>query len=150
VIGFHGHDNLGMANANSIAALEAGASIVDCTLNGIGRGSGNAAAESLAGILKIKGDDRYDYKELSRLAEFCRSGMDTIPEDRNMQVLGGVIGIHSGFFPLVEQLCSELTVDAASVMETAADLAARSADKTDIHAAAQRIARRSHTAAGVL
>jgi 4-hydroxy 2-oxovalerate aldolase len=147
VIGFHGHDNLGMANANSIAALEAGASIVDGTLNGVGRGSGNAETESLAGIFKINGDDRFDYKGLATLAEFCRMGMDVIPEDRNMQVLGGVIGIHSGFFPLVEQLCSELTVDAASVMETAAAQAAQSPNQADIRAAAQRIATRTHAAA---
>lgn len=147
VIGFHGHDNLGMANANSIAALEAGASIVDGTLNGIGRGAGNAETESLASIFKIVWDDRYDYKELAKLAEFCRSGMDVIPEDRNMQVLGGVIGIHSEFFPLVEQLCSEFTVDAASVMETAVELAPRNPNKTHIRTAAQQIAGRTNAAA---
>src|SRR5829696_6641414 len=46
VVGFHGHDNLGMANINSITAWQAGATVVDGTLNGIGRGSGNAAIES--------------------------------------------------------------------------------------------------------
>ena len=140
VVGFHGHDNLGLANANSIAAFEAGATIVDVTLGGIGRGSGNAETESMAGIFKIKGQDRYDYKELASLAEFCRKGMIPLPEDRNMQVLGGVIGIHSGFFPLIEQLCSELDVEPASLMETAVDLAAQSASKADIQAAAQRLA----------
>ncbi|MEU9303162.1 hypothetical protein [Streptomyces sp. NPDC048269] len=143
VVGFHGHDNLGMANANTIAAVEAGATIVDGTLNGIGRGAGNAETESLAGILSLTGGDVYDYKTLGKLAEFCRSSMDVIPENRTMQVLGGVIGIHSGFFPLVEELCAELTVDAASVMEAAVELAPASAGKNDIRAAAQRIAQRS-------
>ncbi|MFD3695129.1 hypothetical protein ACFWUZ_03075 [Streptomyces sp. NPDC058646] len=142
VVGFHGHDNLGMANANTIAAVEAGATIVDGTLNGIGRGAGNAETESLAGILSLTSGDVYDYKELGKLAEFCRSSMDVIPENRTMQVLGGVIGIHSGFFPLVEELCAELTVDPASVMETAVELAPASAGKNDIRAAAQRIAQR--------
>jgi 4-hydroxy 2-oxovalerate aldolase len=140
VIGFHGHDNLGMANANSITAIEAGATIVDGTLDGIGRGAGNAETESLAGIFSIRGDDRYDYKKLARLAEFCRRSLNLLPENRNMQVLGGVIGIHSGFFPLIEELCSELTVDSASLMETAVELAPRSVGKNDIRAAAQRMA----------
>ncbi|MER6197000.1 hypothetical protein ABT234_06440 [Streptomyces sp. NPDC001586] len=142
VVGFHGHDNLGMANANTMAAVEAGATIVDGTLNGIGRGAGNAETESLAGILSLTSGDVYDYKELGKLAEFCRSSMDVLPENRTMQVLGGVIGIHSGFFPLVEELCAELTVDPASVMETAVELAPASAGKNDIRAAALRIAQR--------
>lgn len=150
VIGFHGHDNLGMANANSLAALEAGAAIVDGTLDGIGRGAGNAETESLAGIFSLLGDDRYDYKKLAKLAEFCRSSLTLLPENRNMQVLGGVIGIHSGFFPLIEELCSELTVDPDSLMETAVELAPNSVSKKDIRAAAQRMAQRGVAANAAL
>ncbi|SCK09834.1 hypothetical protein [Streptomyces sp. WMMB 322] len=146
VIGFHGHDNLGMANANSIAALEAGATIIDGTLDGIGRGAGNAETESLAGIFRTLGEDRFDYKALAKLAYFCRTSLELLPEDRNMQVLGGVIGMHSGFFPLIEQLCAELTVDPASLMETAVELAPRSAGKSDIRAAAQRISQSKEAA----
>ncbi|MGP3925171.1 hypothetical protein [Streptomyces sp. 8N616] len=146
VVGFHGHDNLGMANANSIAAFEAGATIVDGTLDGIGRGAGNAETESLAGIISTLGEDRFDYKALARLAHFCRTSLELLPEDRNMQVLGGVIGLHSGFFPIIERLCAELTVDPASLMETAAELAPRSVGKSDIHAAAQRIFQRTAAA----
>lgn len=139
VVGFHGHDNLGMANANSIAALNAGATLVDGTLDGIGRGAGNAETESLAGILHALGTDRFDYKELARLAHFCRISMDLLPEDRNMQVLGGVIGIHSGFFPLIGELSGEHAVDPAELMETAAALAVGSATKADLRTAAARI-----------
>ena len=148
VIGFHGHDNLGMANANSIAALEAGATIVDGTLNGIGRGAGNAETESLAGIFSAVGEDRYDYKKLASLAEFCRNSMNVLPENRNLQVLGGVIGIHSGFFPLIEELCTEYATDPASLMTAAVELAPWSVGKNDIRAAAQQIARRIEVADG--
>ncbi|CAM5682095.1 Pyruvate carboxyltransferase domain-containing protein OS=Streptomyces glaucescens OX=1907 GN=SGLAU_00920 PE=4 SV=1 [Streptomyces glaucescens] len=80
VVGFHGHDNLGtMANINSITALQAGATIVDATLDGIGRGSGNAAIESLAGVIKKLEADLFDYQELARLAEYCRENMRPIP-----------------------------------------------------------------------
>ena len=41
-IGFHGHNNLGMANANSYVALENGGKFVDGTLGGVGRSAGNA------------------------------------------------------------------------------------------------------------
>lgn len=141
VVGFHGHDNLGMANINTITAMQAGATIVDGTLNGIGRGSGNAAIESLAGIIKIvERADRFDYQELARLAEYCRVNMDVIGEDRTMQVLGGVIGIHSGFFPLVEELAAEHHTDPASLMQVAVEIADQSPRKADFQAAARRIA----------
>ncbi|MFC8127361.1 hypothetical protein [Streptomyces sp. NPDC057302] len=146
VVGFHGHDNLGMANANSIAAFQAGATIADGTLDGIGRGAGNAETESLAGIMRVLGSDRFDYKELAKLAHFCRTNLELLPEDRNMQVLGGVIGIHSGFFPLIDQLCEELAVEPAPLMETAVGMARRSAEKNDIRAAAQHLSRQTAAA----
>lgn len=50
-IGFHGHNNLLLANANNISALENGANLIDTTLMGIGRGAGNAQTESMIIIL---------------------------------------------------------------------------------------------------
>ncbi|GAA2707170.1 hypothetical protein ACFY2R_03560 [Micromonospora olivasterospora] len=143
VVGFHGHDNLGMANANSLAALDSGAAIIDGTLAGIGRGAGNAETESLAGILSMVGDDVYSYQKLAKLAEFSRGGLDARPDNRNLQVLGGVIGVHSGFFPLIEEICEEFYLDPGYLMATAVELAEHSVGKNDIRAAAQLIAQRA-------
>jgi homocitrate synthase NifV len=46
-IGFHAHDDLGMATANAVVALEAGASSVDVTVVGLGERAGNAALEEV-------------------------------------------------------------------------------------------------------
>jgi 4-hydroxy 2-oxovalerate aldolase len=51
-IGFHAHDNQGLALANSLAAIEAGASWIDATMGGMGRGAGNAKTEELLGLLR--------------------------------------------------------------------------------------------------
>jgi 4-hydroxy 2-oxovalerate aldolase len=139
VVGFHGHDNLGLANINSLTAFRAGAAIVDGTLNGIGRGAGNAAMESLAGIISLQQADLFDYAELARLAEYCRVSMEVIGEDRGMQVLGSVIGIHSAFFPLVEELAESYGTDRARLMETAVSIAEHSPRKADFLEAAERI-----------
>lgn len=139
VVGFHGHDNLGLANINTITALQAGATIADGTLNGIGRGSGNAAIESLAGILALQGSDRFDYQELAKLAEYCRVNMKVIVEDRAMHVYGGVIGIHSGFFPLVTDLAARYGADPARLMEAAVSIADQSPRQADFEAAACRL-----------
>jgi 4-hydroxy 2-oxovalerate aldolase len=139
-VGFHGHDNLGMANANTLAAAHAGASIVDATLNGIGRGAGNASIESLAGILAVQGDDRYGYQDLARLAELCHSTLDVVRENRRMQVLGGVIGMHSGLFGLVEATCARFGLREAAVMEEAVRIARYEACRADVEVAGRSMA----------
>ncbi|RWQ61950.1 hypothetical protein [Mesorhizobium sp.] len=50
-IGFHGHDNRGYALVNSVAAATAGATWIDCTMGGMGRGAGNTASEQLLPLL---------------------------------------------------------------------------------------------------
>ena len=52
----HCHDDLGMAVANSLAAVEAGARQIECTINGLGERAGNAALEEVAMALKVRGD----------------------------------------------------------------------------------------------
>lgn len=49
-VGFHGHNNLQMAVANSILAYQCGANYLDGTIRGMGRGAGNAPIEILTGI----------------------------------------------------------------------------------------------------
>ncbi|WLR50118.1 2-isopropylmalate synthase [Bacillus tianshenii] len=52
----HCHDDLGMAVANSLAAVEHGADQIECTINGIGERAGNAALEEIAVALHIRKD----------------------------------------------------------------------------------------------
>lgn len=54
IISVHCHDDLGLAVANSLAAVEAGAGQIECTVNGIGERAGNAALEELAMALLIR------------------------------------------------------------------------------------------------
>jgi 2-isopropylmalate synthase len=52
----HCHDDLGMAVANSLAAVEAGVRQIECTINGIGERAGNAALEEVAAAMLVRGD----------------------------------------------------------------------------------------------
>jgi 4-hydroxy 2-oxovalerate aldolase len=54
-LGFHGHNNFMLANANNMAALDEGATLVDATLQGMGRSSGNAQTEIMAILLQKRG-----------------------------------------------------------------------------------------------
>ena len=57
-IGIHAHNDFGMATANGIAALEAGADWADATVLGIGERAGNSRLEEIAGYLALRGDRR--------------------------------------------------------------------------------------------
>jgi len=52
----HCHDDLGLAVANSLAAIQAGVRQVECTINGIGERAGNAALEEIAAALHVRAD----------------------------------------------------------------------------------------------
>ncbi|HUH63578.1 MAG TPA: 2-isopropylmalate synthase [Terracidiphilus sp.] len=58
ILSSHCHDDLGLAVANSLAAISAGARQVECTINGIGERAGNAALEEIAAALYVR-KDRY-------------------------------------------------------------------------------------------
>jgi 2-isopropylmalate synthase len=56
VISVHCHNDLGLAVANSIAGIEAGARQVECTINGIGERAGNASLEEIVMALRVRND----------------------------------------------------------------------------------------------
>jgi 2-isopropylmalate synthase len=60
-VSVHCHDDLGLAVANSIAAVQAGARQIECTVNGIGERAGNAALEEIVMAFKTR-RDRYPYE----------------------------------------------------------------------------------------
>jgi 2-isopropylmalate synthase len=54
ILSSHCHDDLGLAVANSLASIQAGARQVECTINGIGERAGNAALEEIAAALYVR------------------------------------------------------------------------------------------------
>src|SRR5580658_452448 len=60
VVSVHCHDDLGLAVANSLAAVRAGARQIECTVNGIGERAGNCSLEEVVMVMKTR-HDRYPY-----------------------------------------------------------------------------------------
>jgi len=56
IVSVHCHDDLGLAVANSLAAIKAGARQIECTINGIGERAGNAALEEVVTAMKVRPD----------------------------------------------------------------------------------------------
>jgi 2-isopropylmalate synthase len=61
VISAHCHDDLGLGAANSLAAIQAGARQVECTVNGIGERAGNTSLEELVMAMRVR-SDRYPFE----------------------------------------------------------------------------------------
>ena len=68
-LGFHGHNNLEMALANTLTAIDEGVDIADATITGMGRGAGNLKTELLLTVLNAKGILDFPYNELSKTVD---------------------------------------------------------------------------------
>lgn len=68
---FHGHNDLGMATANSVVALMSGASSVSATVNGLGERAGNACLEEIVAALKVSSGTNCGI-HLTNIQELCQ------------------------------------------------------------------------------
>ncbi len=112
-IGFHGHNNLGMANANCLAAVAQGARFVDGTLRGIGRSAGNAQTEILAYALQKAGyetgvDPVSLFNAITTYLEPLLLEPQGIPP---LEVLYGMTQFHSSFLPRFKHALTKFDVD---------------------------------------
>jgi 4-hydroxy 2-oxovalerate aldolase len=116
-IGFHAHNNLGMAVANSVVAAESGASLLDGTARGFGAGAGNTQVEVLVAVLERMGFptgvDLYGILDAADLAE--RELLPVIPYISSVSVVSGLAGVFSGFAKHVERISKEYDVDQRDV-----------------------------------
>ena len=94
-IEFHGHDDLGMATANGLAALRAGARHVSVTVGGIGERAGNTALEEMAVALHRLGGYRsgIDLGRLVGLAQIVATAANR-PVPAGKAVIGGDVFTH--------------------------------------------------------
>jgi 2-isopropylmalate synthase len=76
-ISVHCHDDLGLAVANSLSAIKAGANQVECTINGIGERAGNAALEEIVMILDTR-KDYYDFSNQINTKEIMKASKELI------------------------------------------------------------------------
>lgn len=116
-VGFHGHNNLGMAIYNSLRMVDAGAMLVDASLQGLGRSAGNAVTEILIAALQKRGyPTSIDllqtlYVGYTHVRPLLRS-RGVLPLD----VVTGYAGFHSSFLPKVLQAAERHRVEPARLI----------------------------------
>jgi 2-isopropylmalate synthase len=100
-VSVHCHDDLGMATANALAGVRAGARQVECTINGIGERAGNTSLEEVVMALRqrsalIGADTRINTREITRTSRLV-SKITGVPVQPNKAIVGGFAhssGIH--------------------------------------------------------
>lgn len=116
-VGFHGHNNLGMAVINSVTAVNEGATIVDGTIRGFGAGAGNTQLEVLVGVLhKLGFDTGVDLLKILDAAVIADKELGfTAPSISPLSIVSGLAGVFSGFAKPVARAAAEYNVDARDI-----------------------------------
>lgn len=125
-VGFHGHSNLGLSQANALAAVAAGADEIDCGLLGMARSAGNCATELAAATLKKEGYLR----EVDLYALLDYLDRELIPAMRAYDyhvavnptdLMLGLSGCHSNFLPMFRKVAEE---EGVSLLKLIAEVSA--------------------------
>lgn len=110
-LGFHGHNNLGLAVANSLLSYNLGFSLIDTSISGLGRSAGNAPTEQLiSAIVRSKGDIKIDPIDILDIYEdeikcFSETNIDTL------ETVSGLALFHSSYLSIIEKYSKIYRVD---------------------------------------
>lgn len=116
-VGFHAHNNLGLAVGNTVVAADSGASIVDGAACGFGAGAGNAQLEAMVAVLgKLGYDTGIDLYRMLDAADLAEQKLvERMPRARSTSIVSGLSGVFSGFSKPVDRVAEEYGVDPRDV-----------------------------------
>lgn len=117
-IGFHGHNNLSLAMANTIAAVQAGATYIDGSLRALGAGSGNTQTEVMVAVLEKMGyNTGIDlYKILDVANDVVAKYMPRPQEVTGSSLIMGYSGVYSSFLLHTEKAAKQFQIDERDVL----------------------------------
>ena len=141
-VGFHGHNNLGLAVSNSIYCVEKGFDLIDCSLQGMGRSSGNAATEKVVMALKRMG---YPLDmDIPRLLEYGYLLLKDISKkhlENPLDLVCGYSGFHSGFLKEIYRCCNEEKVDPLRLIMAYSEINKKTLNLEVLHEVAKKLPR---------
>jgi 4-hydroxy 2-oxovalerate aldolase len=112
VLGFHGHNNLGLGMANALVSIEEGVTFIDTSLQGFGRSAGNVPAEQLVCLLDLMGlNDRYDPIMIMNLGETLIRPLIAQRGMSSLDITAGWSQFHSSFMPMILKIAKEERID---------------------------------------
>ena len=112
-IGFHGHNNLQMAVANTMTAVLSGAQMADVSLRGLGRSAGNCQAEAF--IIMMQKADRLMQIDLKAIIKLGAEEIDEMvngwKQTSTDSLLCGKNALHSSFLPIIKKYATKHDLD---------------------------------------
>jgi len=140
LIGFHGHNNLGLANCNSLTAIKSGASIVDVSLHGLGRSSGNARSEEMVAIFEKEGiKTNIDLFKLIEVGDNFVSKFSRSHFSNSLDLISGVKKLHSSFLNPIIEFANQRSIDPRLLILSINDEALNNIDDSVLEDAASKI-----------
>jgi 4-hydroxy 2-oxovalerate aldolase len=141
-VGFHGHNNLGMAIANSLAAVESGAEILDASIRGFGAGAGNTQLEILVAVLeRMKYQTNINLHKILDAADLAEKTFNPIPAfSTTLSIVSGLAGVFSGFAKHVKSVSKDFNVDEKDVFFELGRRGVISGQESIIYEVAQNLA----------
>jgi 4-hydroxy 2-oxovalerate aldolase len=110
-IGFHGHNNLYLAVANSLAAIESGAKIIDVTVRGFGAGPGNTPLEIMVFLHEDKLIDK------NKVLEYCDNFKMQTPLCKPINILTSKYKLFGGFEKHILKACEKYNISYITLIE---------------------------------
>ncbi len=118
-IGFHAHNNLGLAIANSLVAIELGVDYIDATCCGIGAGAGNCQLEILSAVMnRLNIENRLHLKQLINTAdEVVRPLLSRAQEIDSAALMLGYAGVYSSFLLHAKRAAEQFDLNVVDILE---------------------------------
>ncbi|MEA4963979.1 4-hydroxy-2-oxovalerate aldolase [Lutispora sp.] len=120
-IGHHSHNNLGVSIANSLAAIEAGATYIDGSLSGLGAGAGNTSTETLIAVLNRMNIEHN--ADLYKTMDASTKALIPILEEKGVRtqlnldaMMIGYAGVYSSFLLHTKRAAERFNVDVRDVL----------------------------------
>ena len=122
-VGFHGHENLGLGVANSIAAVRAGAKQIDGSVRRLGAGAGNTPLEAFIAVCdKLGIRTGVDvFKIVDAAEDVVRPVMDSECLLGRMEIMMGYAGVYSSFLKHADRLAERYGVSGAQILVRAGE-----------------------------
>jgi 4-hydroxy-2-oxovalerate aldolase len=140
-LGFHGHNNMGLAVAHTLRAVELGATMIDCTLQGLGRSSGNAPTEIIVSLLKRQGIELgIDLLTVMDVGEKYIKPLIKSNGLSSLDLVAGYAQFHSSYMGLVREYSSKFRIDPRKLIIALCEIDRVNAPRELLEKLAQKIA----------
>lgn len=142
-IGFHAHNNLSMAMANTVAAVEAGASYIDGSMRALGAGAGNTQTEVMVAVLEKLGyETGIDLYKLIDTANNVIAPMMQQPQEiTGGSLILGYAGVYSSFLLHAQKAAQQFGVHERDILKEIGKMKAVGGQEDLIYEVAQSLVR---------